>query len=68
LQAPIRRGRSLPEVIAYQGDGQNYPPSFKAPLNAGTEFELIERRPGWFHIKLADGSEGWISQTSAELI
>ena len=57
-----------PEVVAYQGDGQNYPPSFKAPLHAGTEFELVERRPGWFHIKLADGSDGWISQITAEII
>jgi tetratricopeptide (TPR) repeat protein len=57
-----------PEVVAYQGDGQNYPPSFKQPLHAGTEFDLIERRTGWFHIKLADGSDGWIPQTSAEVI
>ena len=57
-----------PEVVAYQGDGQNYPPSFKAPLHAGTEFELIERRPSWFHIKLADGSDGWIQQNTAEII
>jgi tetratricopeptide (TPR) repeat protein len=57
-----------PEVVAYQGDGQNYPPSFKAPLHAGTEFELVERRPGWFHIKLADGSDGWIPQNAAGII
>jgi len=57
-----------PEVVAYQGDGQNYPPSFKAPLHAGTEFELIERRPNWFQIKLADGSDGWIQQNAAEII
>jgi tetratricopeptide (TPR) repeat protein len=57
-----------PEVVAYQGDGQNYPPSFKAPLHAGTEFELVERRPGWSHIKLADGSDGWIPQNTAETI
>jgi tetratricopeptide (TPR) repeat protein len=57
-----------PEVVAYQGDGQNYPPSFKAPLHAGTEFDLIERRPGWFHIKLADGSDGWIPQNAAGII
>jgi len=57
-----------PEVVAYQGDGQNYPQSFKAPLHSGTEFDLIERRPGWFHIKLADGSDGWIPQSAAELI
>jgi len=57
-----------PEVIAYQGDGSNYPQSFKGPLHAGTEFELIERRTGWFHVKLADDSDGWIPQSAAELI
>jgi tetratricopeptide (TPR) repeat protein len=57
-----------PEVVAYQGDGQNYPHSFKAPLHAGTEFELVERRPGWFHIKLSDDSEGWIPQSTADII
>jgi tetratricopeptide (TPR) repeat protein len=56
------------EVVARQGDGQNYPASFKAPLHAGTEFDLLERRPGWFHIRLFNGSEGWISETGAELI
>jgi tetratricopeptide (TPR) repeat protein len=57
-----------PEVVAYQGDGQNYPPSFKAPLHCGTEFVLVERRPGWFHIKLADDSDGWVPQNTAEII
>ncbi len=56
------------EVVAYQGDGRNYPPSFKEPLHEGTEFDLLEKRSGWFHIKLFDGSEGWIPDDSAELI
>jgi len=56
------------EVVAHQGDGQNYPPSFKEPLHEGTEFDLLERRPGWFHIKLFDDSDGWIPDDSAELI
>jgi tetratricopeptide (TPR) repeat protein len=56
------------EVTAYQGDGPNYPASFKEPLHAGTEFILLERRPGWFHIRLANGSDGWIPQPDAELI
>ena len=56
------------EVVARQGDGQNYSPSFKEPLHGGTEFDLIERRPGWFHIRLFDDSEGWIPETSADLI
>jgi tetratricopeptide (TPR) repeat protein len=56
------------EVIAYQGDGTNYSPSFKDSLHEGTEFDLLESRPGWLHIKLFDNSDGWISQASAELI
>jgi hypothetical protein len=56
------------EVVARQGDGQNYPPSFKDPLHEGTEFDLLENRPGWFHIKLSDDSDGWIPNSAAELI
>ncbi|HUV64018.1 MAG TPA: SH3 domain-containing protein [Sedimentisphaerales bacterium] len=56
------------EVTARQGDGPNYPKSFKEPLHAGTEFDLLERRPGWFQIRLLDGSTGWIPDDSADLI
>jgi len=56
------------QVVARQGDGQGYPASFKDPLHEGTEFDLIEHRPGWFHIKLSDGSDGWMPDTTAELI
>lgn len=56
------------EVIARQGDGENYTPSFKEPLHEGTEFDLLENRPGWFHIKLSDDSDGWIPKISAALI
>jgi len=56
------------ETIARQGDGENYPPSFKEPLHEGTEFDLLEKRPGWLYIRLSDGSDGWITEGSAELI
>lgn len=56
------------EVVARQGDGQNYPPSFKEPLHEGTEFDLLEKRPDWLHIKLSDDSDGWIPNSSADLI
>lgn len=69
-----RRGRAVdgvvtaPEVVARQGDGPNYPPSFEAPLHAGTEFTLVEQRPGWLHIELADGSKAWIPDNAAGLV
>jgi tetratricopeptide (TPR) repeat protein len=56
------------EAVARQGDGPNYPESFKDPLHAGTEFDLLERRTGWFHVRLPNDSEGWIPDNAAELI
>ena len=56
------------QVVARQGDGPNYPESFKDPLHAGTEFDLFERRTGWLQIKLSDDSEAWIPDNAAELI
>lgn len=56
------------EVVARQGDGPNYPESFRDPLHAGTEFDLLERRSGWFHIRLSDNSDGWIPDNTADLV
>jgi len=56
------------EVVARQGDGQSYPESFKDPLHSGTEFDLLEHRPGWLYIELPDDSDGWIPDNCAELI
>ncbi len=56
------------EIVARQGDGPNYPPSFKDPLHAGLEFELLEHRPGWLHIELSDGTDAWIPAEAAGLV
>jgi tetratricopeptide (TPR) repeat protein len=56
------------EVVARQGDGQNYPASFKDPLHAGTEFNVVEQRPGWLHIKLADDADAWVPSSAAGII
>lgn len=56
------------EVVARQGDGPNYPPSFKDALHAGTEFQLLEQRPGWLHVVLSNGSEAWIPDDTAGLV
>ncbi|HOV76979.1 MAG TPA: hypothetical protein PLS24_03065, partial [Sedimentisphaerales bacterium] len=68
-QSAVRFGViTVSEIVARQGDGPNYPPSFKDPLHAGTEFELIEQRPGWLHIRLSDGTEAWVPQDAAEQV
>lgn len=55
-------------VIARQGDGENYPKSFNEPLGAGVEFDVIEQRPGWLHIRLSNDQDTWIPAPSAEFI
>jgi hypothetical protein len=57
-----------PSVIARKGDSSAYAPSFKTPLHAGTEFNLVKEREDWFHIKLSDGRTCWIPANTAELV
>jgi tetratricopeptide (TPR) repeat protein len=56
------------EVIARKGDSTTYEPSFKEPLHSGTEFKLLEHRPDWLRIELADGRQCWIPGSAAEII
>ena len=55
-------------VIARQGDSENYPTSFTDPLHAGTEFDILESRGQWLHIRLANAAQAWIPANSAETI
>lgn len=56
------------EVTARMGDADTYQPRFKEPLHAGTEFRLIERRAGWWHIELESGDRAWITDNAGELV
>lgn len=71
-QAALLRDRSgvivAPEVTARKGDGEAYQPSFQDPLHAGTEFTLVEKRPGWWEVRLPDGRECWLPETSSSLV
>lgn len=43
------------------GDGEVYSPSHTAPLPAGAELDILERRgSGWIHGRLRDGSDTWV--------
>jgi tetratricopeptide (TPR) repeat protein len=55
------------EVVARQGDDVKYDKAFTEPLHAGTEFTVVERRPGWVRLELADSSRGWVPAEAAEL-
>ncbi|MHC4873142.1 MAG: tetratricopeptide repeat protein [Planctomycetota bacterium] len=56
------------EIIARKGDGENYEPSFKEPVHAGTEFKVIEERAGWILIQLSDNRECWVPVMAVEII
>ncbi|MFT5467567.1 MAG: tetratricopeptide (TPR) repeat protein [Verrucomicrobiales bacterium] len=56
------------EVIARKGDSETYEPSFSKPLHAGTEFDVLETRAGWFRVELADGRECWLPAQAAGLV
>jgi hypothetical protein len=43
-------------------------PSFTEPLHAGTEFVMIEKREGWYHIRLADDRTCWVPEKSVGLV
>ena len=56
------------QVVARKGDSETYEKSFTEPLHAGTEFKLLESRPDWLEIELADGRTCWVPINSAELV
>lgn len=53
------------EVIVRKGNGDGFSPAFTEPLPVGSEFTLLEQRPGWYHIRLADGQSGWVRTSDA---
>jgi tetratricopeptide (TPR) repeat protein len=56
------------EMTGRMGDAETYQPSFKEPLHSGTEFNLLEKRTGWWRIELENGDETWIPAGAAEIV
>ncbi len=56
------------EVIVRKGNGEGYEPRFEQPLWPGVEFDIVEERADWLHIKLPDAREGWIRSADAERV
>ena len=54
------------EVLARKGDGKMYAAAFLEPLHSGTEFQRLEDRGSWWHIRLLDGQTCWIPSATAE--
>lgn len=65
----VRHGVVLAvEVTARKGDGVSYAQAFTAPLHAGSEFVLLQQRPGWMEVRLPDGQSCWLPESAVELI
>ncbi|MHC5006568.1 MAG: SH3 domain-containing protein [Planctomycetota bacterium] len=56
------------EVVVRKGNGVGFEPQFEEPLYQGVEFRLLEQRPGWLHIELANDKTGWIRSDQAGLL
>ncbi len=48
------------EVVARKGDSETYQPAFTQPLAEGTEFQVLDQRNGWTHLRLAANQDGWV--------
>lgn len=56
------------ETIIRKGNGVNYSPMLNEPIREGIEFEIIGQRPDWLHIRLPNGTTGWIQEEDAQVV
>jgi len=61
-------GVVITPIYGRKGDSKGYEKAFIEELSSGVEFEVKERRHGWLHIEIADGSLCWIPETAAIII
>lgn len=61
IVAPESTGRKGP-------DAQAYAPSFAAALPAGLDVVILDERPGWTLVRLADGRETWLPASDVERV
>ena len=52
------------ETIARAADSNNAPARFAQPLPGGTEVDILEERPHWIKVGLANGRNAWIRDTA----
>jgi hypothetical protein len=61
-------GVLIEESMVRTGNGETFKEVFSESLPAGVEVDLIETRPGWHHVRFADGRDGWIRSDHVRVI
>ncbi len=57
-----------PDVVLRSGNGTSFEPAIEEPLAEGVEFAILEDRPGWWRVRLPDGTTGWVSIEDGEQV
>lgn len=56
------------EVLARSADSALAPLAFPEPLPGGTEVTLVEHRSPWARIRLANGRDAWVNESSVDRV
>ena len=56
------------QVVLRSGNGEGFGAIAEEPLHEGVEFTILELRPGWWRVELADGTVGWIPAQDAQAV
>ena len=70
---PSRRQReegvvTADEVVARAADSSLAPDLFAAPLPGGTEVRVVEERSPWLRVRLANGRDAWVQESSVSRV
>lgn len=55
-------------ALLRSADSVGASPAFANPLPAGTEVAVLETRPGWHRVSLADATKGWLPTSALALV
>ncbi len=56
------------DVVVRKGNGDGFEAQVAEKLNPGVECMVLESRPGWLRVRLADGTEGWVREEQVERV
>ncbi|MBE7449645.1 MAG: hypothetical protein HS111_12330 [Kofleriaceae bacterium] len=55
-------------VVLRTADSAGAPARLSAPVPAGVEVAIVERRDGWSRLRLPSGTTGWVPETAIERV